>query len=460
MKRLLYVLLVLAVIGGGYYLITLQAKEPAVLDEVPEGFQLAAVERGPIEAVVNGTGSLSPERTVAISFAATGKVVEVLVQEGDTLESGQVMARLDDEDLLLSLKQSEVALEIAKAQLALTTKGPSEEEVSAAEAALESANASLDDIEAGASWRDKQLSKLSIDQAKNSLWGAQGSRDAIKGQPFADGGQVTQAEASVANAELAVEMAELQYAKLFEEPMEGTLAAARAQIAQAESSLARLRSMPSDEDVALAEAQVRQAQLGVDMARKRLDDVNLESPAAGTLVVWDLYVNDMLSPGVPLGTLLDDSHYYVELSIDETEIAQIRVGQRAHIVLDAYMDDTIEGTVVEIETVGVNMAGIVAYGVKVELNATDLELKPQMTAGVDIVVDRREDVVLVPNRALRRDSKGKYVEVLKLAVPSKVYIETGVSSEAMTEVLSGLEPGQEVITSRPQSNVFGGPFGG
>jgi len=460
MKRILYVLLVLAVIGGGYYLITLQSEEPAALDEVPEGFQLAQVERGPIEAVVNGTGSLSPERTVPISFAGTGKVVEVLVQEGDAIESGQVMARLDDEDLLLSLKQSEVALEVAEAQLALTTKGPSDEEVAAAEAALESAKASLDDIEAGASWRDKQLSKLSIDQAKNSLWGAQGSRDAIKGQPFADGGQVTQAEAAVANAELAVEMAELQYAKLFEEPMEGTLAGARAQIAQAESTLARLRSMPSDEETALAEAQFRQAQLGVDMARKRLDDVDLESPAAGTLVVWDLYVNDMLSPGAPLGTLLDDRHYYVELSIDETEIAQIRVGQRAHIVLDAYMDDPIEGKVIEIETVGVNMAGIVAYGVKVELDATVLDLKPQMTASVDIVVDRREDVVLVPNRALRRDSKGKYVEVLKLAVPSKVYIETGVSSEAMTEVISGLEPGQEVITSRPQSNVFGGPFGG
>ena len=99
---------------------------------------------------------------------------------------------------------------------------------------------------------------------------------------------------------------------------------------------------------------------------------------------------------------------------------------------------------------------------RIDIEGADLPLKPLMTAAVDVVVEKKEDVLLVRNRALRRDEEGKYVEVLKKNVLMRVAIETGISDDERTEIISGLEEGQEVIVSRPQENVFGGGglFGG
>ena len=98
--------------------------------------------------------------------------------------------------------------------------------------------------------------------------------------------------------------------------------------------------------------------------------------------------------------------------------------------------------------------------VEIEIEANDLPIRPQMTASVDIIVDSKQDVVLVPNRALRRDQQGVYVEIVENNVPKRVNIRIGVDSEQFTQVLSGLEPGQMVVTSRPRDSLFGGPFGG
>ena len=114
-----------------------------------------------------------------------------------------------------------------------------------------------------------------------------------------------------------------------------------------------------------------------------------------------------------------------------------------------------------IDLIGQNAQGIVAYPVRVDLVPTDLLVRPLMTAAVDIVVQRKSDVLLINKRAIRRDQDGKYVEMLIDNVPEKVYIETGVSDDENTEVLSGLEDGQEIIVGRPRENIFsGGGFGG
>jgi HlyD family secretion protein len=454
--------MVLAVIAGGYYLLTVQLKPSATAEAaLPDGVQTAKVERGSLEAVINATGSLTPEREVKVSFASAGTVREVLVAQGDAVEHGQLLARLDDEDLRLSVKQAEASLASSQAQLVKARKGATDEELAAAQAAVDSAKASLADARKGSSARDLELARLSVDQAKNSLWSAQGSRDAIGGQPFADGGQKTQSEAQVANAEVAVKIAEIKLEQLSEPAKAAAIAAAEAQVAQAESTLAKLQALPSDEDVALVRAQVRQAEVSVEIAQSRLDDVERTAPMAGKLVAWDLHVDDLASPGVPVGTIIDESRYHVDFPIDETDIGRVQVGQDATITLDAYPDAVLAGKVTKVATLGTNAQGIVTYAVQVELAATDLGLKPQMTCAVDIIVDRRADVLLVPNRALRRDKDGKYVEVLKANIPTKVYVETGVANDTMTELLSGLDEGQDVITSRPRDSMFaGGPFGG
>ncbi|MBM3188619.1 MAG: efflux RND transporter periplasmic adaptor subunit [Chloroflexi bacterium] len=459
MRRLLSIAFVVAAIGGTWWLYTYQQSitaEPAR----PENVVTEQVIRGPIEGVVSATGSLLAERQAVLSAPSGGKVVAVYVAERSLVAQGELLYRLDSESLELNLAQAEAALQVAEAQLARSTKRTRDEEIAAAQAALASAHANLRDLRAGASERDIELARLAVDQAKNSLWGAQANRDAVAGNRLAAGAQKDQAEAQVLNAEVAVQIAQLRYEQMLEPPKDSALASAQAQVAQAGASLMRLAAVPEAEDVALAQAQVEQARASVDIARARLDDVEYRAPFTGTLATWNVHGGDTLVPGAALGTLVDNSRYHINVYIDEIEIARLKVGQTAHITLDAFPDRDVEGRVASIDLVGNNTQGIVTYGVRIDLGNPAADVRPLMTTAVEIVVERKDDALLVPNRALRRDREGIYVEVLRNNVPTRAAVETGIRGEEYSEVLSGLEEGQEVIISRPQGSIFSGAFGG
>jgi len=456
MKRLFTIVLVIAIIAGSWVLYSI---DPDPEPTVPEGIVTTAVKRGDIEAILSATGSLAAKRSQPITFGQSGEVVKVLVSEGDTVQENQIMAKLDTEDLALSLKQSEANLAISEAQLQRARKGPGEAEIASATAAISSAIASLEGLQQGPRYRQKELARLAIDQAKNSLYGAQGNRDATKGQPFASGGAVTQAEAAVLNAEIAVKIAEIQYEQLFEPADASAIVAAESQIVQAQSALQQLRDLPSAEDISISEAQVAQGRVAVEIARKRLDDAVLTAPFAGKLASWELHRNDLVTPGNPVGVLVDASRYHIDVSIDETEVSSVREGQTVHIELDAFPNDAFVGEVSEIDLVGNNAQGIVNYAVRISLEDTNLPIRPLMTAAVDIVIDQRVNVLLVPNRAIKRDKEGKYVEILKGVMPEKVYIEAGVRDVDFTEILSGLDEGQDVITIKPRESMFGATGG-
>jgi len=460
MKRFLTLIFVLAVIAGSWFIYSSQQGE--VEPERPEGIKTAPVTQGAIDATISATGNLEAERVEQITFSAGGEVAQVFVQEGDRVIAGQQVVLLDTRDLVLSLKQAQAALAVSEASLARARKGPSEDEIAAAEAALTAARANLDDLLEGPSQEDRYLAKLQVDQAKNSLYGAQGSRDALCGNPFADGGSKVSAEAQVLNAEIGVKIAEFNLARLYDPPKASVVASARSQITQAESNLSRLLAMPTAEDIAIAESQVVQARVGVEMAQSHLDDASLTVPFSGTLVSWNLHPGDTLAPGAPVGTLVDLSRFHITVSIDETEIGRIAPGQTVSITFDAFPDDPVEGIVGKIDLVGQQAQGIVTYGVRIDLSQTALPLKPPMTAAIDITVERKTDVLLVPNRALRRDKEGKYVEVLRDNVPTRVYVTTGLSNDDYTEIISGLEEGEEVIVGKPRENILEGtgPFGG
>jgi len=458
MRRIMAVLLVAGVIAGSWYLYS-QGRGPKE-PPVAEGINTAPAERTSIESIVSATGSVSGERVANLVSPGTGTVAEVLLKEGDRVTAGQVVARLDTRDLELNLKQAQSQLQVSEASLARARKAPSAEEIKAAEAALASAKANLENLKKGPSSRDRELAKLAIDQAKNTLWGAQGSRDAIKGSPLSSSGSGAQAEAQVANAELAVKIAEINYQKLFEPVAASQVTAAEAQIAQAESNLARLLSTPSAEDIAVAEAQVAQARVAVEIAQKRLADAALQAPFSGQLTTLNIHAGDTVVLNAPVATLLDSTGYHIMVDIDETEIIQVQTGQRAKIQLDAFPGEEIEGVVSRINPVGASAQGIVTYGVRIDLPATELPIRPLMTASVNIVVAEKQDVIVVPNRAIKRDNQGRYVEILKMAIPTKVYVTTGASNEQVTEITSGLDEGQQVIISRPRVNPMVGSFGG
>ncbi|MGC9361093.1 MAG: efflux RND transporter periplasmic adaptor subunit, partial [Anaerolineae bacterium] len=322
-----------------------------------------------------------------------------------------------------------------------------------------SAEAQLEDLQKGPSARDIEAARIQVEQAKASLWGAQGSRDATVGSPMASGASKAQAEAAVSQAEWALKQAELQYERLWEGPTESAIAGAEAQLASAQANLARLLNTPSEEDIAMAEAQVEQARVSLEIARSRLDDAVLRAPASGVLATWTLHEGDTATPGAPVGTLLDDTAYHVEVAIDETEIGQLEVGEEATITLDAFPNQELTGRVESISLLGSSIQGLVNYTVEISLEDADLAIRPMMTAMINIITDTREDVLVVPNRALRRDRDGTYVEVLRNGTPVRVNVVPGISNDLYTEIIEGLEEGDPVVVARPRES-FVGAFGG
>lgn len=485
MKRLLIVLLVVVAVGAGWFLYA-RADNGGTEAGLPADITTAPVVRDTFEATVSATGSMLAERTQRLSFATSGTVAEVLVAEGDTVERDQPLARLDDTNLALSVRQAQAALAIAEAQLARTQAGPSAEEIAAAEASLAisqvgvrtaeagvaAARANLSRVQSGATAEELAIAERRVEEAKNALWGVQAQRDAICGRVGLAASQADcdQAQASVQRSEESVRIAELQLQQLQAGARSSDVAAAqaqldqalsqlesaRAQVARAEAELARIRRGASPEEVAIAEAQVAQAQVNVEIAEQRLADAELRAPASGRIADLNLLVGDTVAPGTPVATLVDTDRFHVLVNIDETEIGQIEVGQDVRVTLDAYPDLVLQGEVSRVSLSGTNVQGIVVYEVRVDIQdeLQDAALRPLMTAAADIIVARKPDALLVSSRALRRDAQGRYVEVVEDGVLKRVDVQVGASNTEFIEVLDGLEEGQQVVVGRPRDSLL------
>ncbi len=164
---------------------------------------------------------------------------------------------------------------------------------------------------------------------------------------------------------------------------------------------------------------------------------------------------------MPALVLVDPSGYHVEVSVDEVDVARIGVGQRTSISLDALPDQLLGGAVERIAPTGKTDSGVVSYRVRILLDAVGkaVPLRAGMTATADIVVQEIQDAVLVPNWAVRRDREtGKaYVQLKQGERVSEVEIKLGLRTEEVSQVLSGLAPGDTVVadTARRRFSLFG-----
>ncbi len=499
MRKVITTIIILAVVAGlsfvGYQAFAGRESAPsAELETVP-------VERGAIVATVNASGSIVPRTKVTLSFKMPGRVAEIAVEKGDQVKAGEVMAKLETTDLELAVDQAEAALAMSEAQLERTRKGarpedlavaeavlagaqasyrrvaagPSAEDLAAAEAGLASARTNYAKVLAGPNEDEITMAKASVKQADAALRQAQAAYDKVAGSPHVwampqslqlESATIAheQAQASynltvnvtdraVKGAAAQVAQAEAQLARLSRSPTPEELAIAQAQVDQAQATLDKIRAGATPEELAIAQAQVDQAQVAVELARSRLENTRLLAPFAGTVAHIGAEMGELVSSAIPMVVLVDLSDYHIDIRVDETDIGLIEVGQEAEITLDAFPDVELSGQVATIDPAGAMILGIVSYGVTVEISSADIPFKPDMTANVDIVVESKEGVLLVPNRAVGRDREGKYVEVLIAGQPRQVYIETGLSNGTFSEVVAGLKEGQRVIIKTQQQRI-------
>jgi HlyD family secretion protein len=237
--------------------------------------------------------------------------------------------------------------------------------------------------------------------------------------------------------------------------MDAEVQVARANLEQAQSDVERLSSGPDPDDVATAQARIAAAQATLQMAQ-------VTAPFSGTITLVEVKSGDKVSPNQPAVHLFDLDPLFVQADISEVDINNVQIGQSVVLNFDAVLDKQYEGKVVEVGLTGTPVQGIVNFGVTVELINPDGAIRPGLTAAVNIVVSEIEDVLLVPNRAVRVEDGHRVVYVSRSGVPEAVIIELGASSDLFSEVVGGDLVEGDLIILNPsiEFEPGGGPGGG
>lgn len=345
--------------------------------ETSARIELVPVRRGALEAAIEASGALAPDSAQSLSFAIGGRVAGVAVTLGQAVTAGEAVAMLDSADL---------TVQEATARANLRT----------AQSGLSSARTKLASLNAGPDPVDLEVAKLNLDKSRDARWGVQSQRDAVCGRVESGRAQETdcnQAQASVQQAEISVRIAELQYNDLLAGTDPDALADAR-------------------DAVAKAEAQRDIAQSALDQATLKLTQATLTSAITGTVTALDVAVGDQAGAGQALVTVSDLSRFRVEVSLDETEVSRLKVGQKVRATVGAVPDARMEGEVHSIAPSAVPQSGVVLYPVVVRLAPSSSDLRAGMTADVTIVTASEVDVITLPLRAIQSEGGKQYVTVL------------------------------------------------
>lgn len=517
----LVVILVLGV-GGffGFRQITAQSASAAA------NLQTAQIERGTLETSVSAAGTIQAPQVATLVWRTTGIVGQINVAVGDTVDAGEVLMELNPNSLDPSVLQAQADLISAQETLETLLAGPTKQQVVQAQLAVlqaqeavttaqrslnnvlspnvayyqeqyDRAQAALTAAQQNAEITNYQTSLRAaadaLTNATNNLntikeldaqypgYGAQ--RDRLKNAQAAYDRalqdyqtalyKLEQAQSSdaaaIADAQQALNTAQANLKAAQAEPDQAKVAlyqaqleVAKANLAQAQADLAELLAGPDPAEVAAAQAKIASAQATVNA-------VKLAAPFAGTVVSIDNRAGDSVDNNQTALVLADLSRLEIQVDVSEVDINSIVIGQEVSLTADAAPGQTFRGQVAEISVIGTSQQGVVTFPVTVVVPDPDPALKPGMTAAVAIVTDRRADVLLAPNRAIRVSGGQRTVTVLFEGQQISVPVTLGLSNESMSEIVSGqVRAGDTVVINSTASAaqnqsrggfLFGGPFG-
>jgi multidrug resistance efflux pump len=434
-KKWIVGIVILTVLGIVAYVVV----SPDGINAASDSPMADATEIPPVKAgnEVVADAVVVPVRSAELSLSAGGIVAQVLVSEGEQVEAGEVLLRLEAARQEAALLGAEAQLCRAQSALAEMEAGPRAEEIEAARAALKAAQAQLARVQQGA--RPEEVAV-----AEAGLAAAQASLQKLREDPSE--GQLVAARADVANAEAALRQAQAVYDRVKHEAniaarpealaleqatnaydaaqarldalQEGAtpadLAAVRAQIDQALAQLAAVQAPARTAEIAAAEAEIERAQAqldlllagtrpeaiaaleadvaaaeaGVQQARVALAETELRVPFAGTVALLSAKVGEQVAPGSPLVILADLSAWQLETEdLTEIHVVRVREGDPVSIAFDAIPDLELPGRVVRVQAIGEDKMGDITYTAIIEPEQHDGRLRWNMTASV--VIDPR-----------------------------------------------------------------------
>jgi HlyD family secretion protein len=393
-------------------------------------YGVAAIERGNIVKTITATGNVQPVTTVQVGTQVSGTVSELHADFNDYVHAGQVIARLDPAQFQAQYNQASANLESARAQVTATRSS-----IVNADAAVASAKANID-----------RMDSAMADAQRNYDLTKQLVAAGISASSQLDTAQATLAQAVAQKAQA---VAQWNQAK-----------------AQAQSVVAQLEQ---------AQAGVRQAEAAVASAKVNLDRTVIRAPIDGVVIARNVDIGQTVAASLQAPTLFlianDVKKMQVYAAIDEADVGQLRPGSKATFTVDAFPTDTFQGTIREVRLAPQTVQNVVTYTAIIDVDNPELKLKPGMTANVTVAVADHENVLTIPNSALRfrpenvtapaaprpggaasgtraaRTSHAVTVWKVEGATLAPVKVRLGMTDGVSTEILSGgLAAGDQVAT--------------
>ncbi len=382
-------------LGGLVLLIVVFAAIRMAKGDTIDANRLAKVTRGDVAKSVVATGDIQPIVKVEVKSKASGIVEKLLVDINDKVHKGQELAQLDQQEVSAQVDAQKAQLASAEANVTTYEANIDQDRVTAAAPDLPMYKATLDrNVEMN---KDGIVSRQTLDDANRDYLAALTRRDSAK-------------------AQIGVDTAKLKQAR----------------------------------------AQVQQSQASLKQLDEQLSYTTIVAPMDGVILSRDVEMGDAVSSILVLGstaTLVmtegDTSQVYVQGKVDEADIAHVYMGQPARIKVESFHDRMFYGKVTKIAPMGVEKDNVTTFEVRVSINNPGGELKANMTANAEILLDEHKGVLTVPEDAVIYDNK----QNASVEVPDnhkkegfrKIPVTVGLSNGSVTEITSGVKEGDQVV---------------
>jgi len=400
-------------------------------------YTTADAVKGTLAQTVSVTGDLVAKDEITLNFELGGRVSKVFVKTSDEVAAGDKIATLTDASLQKQLDQAQAGLDQAVANAGLNSDTLREAKVSKSNAE--------DTLE-----KTKSLNDQNVSAAEKAVDNAQNYHDDTLAyyESLSDGTTKLQAKPTLTAAENSLNVAKenlktaREQADLGETNAQNTVDSAKAKVKTVESDFAK----------ASRDATVAGARAVYDQAVLNLAKATLVSPVNGIITEVNNKPGEILGTGVikEAFSRVMSMDMIIESKVPESDIVKLKLGQKAKVTFDALtLEDIYDGEVIEIDPASTTIQDVVYYQIKLKLGSVDVRIKPGMSANIAISTAEKNDVISVPQRAIKLEGEKKYVDVLQNLdnTTKRVYIETGLEGdEGMVEVKSGLKGGEKVVT--------------
>ncbi len=463
--------------------------------------EIVTVLSGELVQEVSVTGKVKPAQSVELGFDRSGRISGVFAQVGERVFPGKTLVTLYNADLVAQLREAEANLKAEEAKLEELKRGTRPEDLAVQEAKLaEAENDLADKLASGYTAADDairskidvffsnprsenpQLSfnspqyEIELESERAALeralvsWADKLARSDF---PVELSAAVPEAEKNLRAVREFLDTAALAVNNLTGTSLSQTtidtyqsnvssartsvntainnLSGAKADWLIAASELAVKRAGSSAEEIMGEEAKVQKAEASVGNIKAQISKTIITSPLSGVLSRMDAKVGEIASASDAVAAVISDAKFQIEANLPEADISKVKINDFARLTLDAYGSNVrFEARVVALDPAETIVEGVVTYKATFEFLAEDSRIRPGMTANLDILTARRENVLTLPSRAVRTKDSVKFVLRQRTdGSLEEVEVKLGLlGSDGRMEIVSGLEAGDKVALGR------------